>query len=233
MAKIRKRGNSYQIDYFDPDGKRVRKSFTRKKDAEAELGKRVSLIAEGRYLDIKKDCKTKLKELVKKYTENYKHQVRFKNAKASYLENFRLHFGEDTLLANIRYMDIELYRNHLRQKITKNKTIRTDAATNREMSCLHHLFTKAVEWEMMEQSPFDKGKSLILKENNKRLRFLNDDEIPKLLSECPIYLKRIVECALNTGMRRGEILGLKWSCIRNGFIYLQRTKTNESMQIPV
>jgi len=46
MATIRKRGNSYQIDYFDPTGKRVRESFKRKKDAEAELGKRVSLIAE-------------------------------------------------------------------------------------------------------------------------------------------------------------------------------------------
>jgi len=60
MAKIRKRGNSYQIDYFDPNGKRVRKSFRKRKDAEAELGKRVSLKAEGRYLDVKKDYKTTL-----------------------------------------------------------------------------------------------------------------------------------------------------------------------------
>jgi integrase len=34
-------------------------------------------------------------------------------------------------------------------------------------------------------------------------------------------------------MRRGEILGLKWSQIRNGFIYLDKTKTNEARQIPV
>jgi len=49
MAKVRKRGNSYQIDYFDPNGKRVRQSFSKKKDAEAELGKRVSLsrVAQG------------------------------------------------------------------------------------------------------------------------------------------------------------------------------------------
>ena len=67
MAKIRKRGNSYQIDYFDPNGKRVRKSFSKKKDAEAELGKRVSLIAENRYLDVKNDYTTTLKELLAKY----------------------------------------------------------------------------------------------------------------------------------------------------------------------
>jgi hypothetical protein len=66
MATIRKREKSYRIDYFDPNGKRIRKSFKKKKDAEAELGKRVSLIAENRYLDIKKDYKTTLKELIAK-----------------------------------------------------------------------------------------------------------------------------------------------------------------------
>jgi integrase len=101
------------------------------------------------------------------------------------------------------------------------------------MSCLHHIFTKAVEWEMIEQSPFDKGKSLILKENNKRLRFLSEDEIQILLDGCPEYLRRIVFCAINTGMRRGEILSLKWSQVRSGFIYLRKTKTNESRQIPI
>jgi len=48
MSKVRKRGPPWQIDYFDPNGKRIRKSFKKKKDAEAELGKRVSLIAEGK-----------------------------------------------------------------------------------------------------------------------------------------------------------------------------------------
>ena len=233
MATIRKRGKTYQIDYFNPDGKRIRKSFKKRKDAEAELGKRVSLIAEGRYLDVKKDYKTTLKELVAKYKENYQNQASFKTGKGHYLQNFKEYFGESTLLANIRYMNLETYRNHLRQKITKNKTIRADASVNREMSCLHHIFTKAIEWEMIEQSPFDKGKSLILKENNQRLRFLSEDEIKTLLENCPPYLHRIVDCALNTGMRRGEILSLKWEQIRNGFIYLNKTKTNDARQIPV
>ena len=34
-------------------------------------------------------------------------------------------------------------------------------------------------------------------------------------------------------MRRGEILYLKWSQIRNSFIYLNITKTNESREIPI
>jgi integrase len=233
MAKVRKRGDSWQIDYFDPNGKRVRQSFKKKKDAEAELGKRVSLIAEKRYLDVKKDYNTTLGELLDKYTENYRNQVWFKTSKSYFLENFRQFFGKDTRLANIRYVDLETYQNHLKQKPTKQGKIRTDATVNREMTCLHHVFTKAVEWEMTERSPFDQGKTLLLKENNKRLRYLSKQEIDKLLAESPKHLKRIVKCAIHTGMRRGEILGLKWSQIRNGFIYLEKTKTNEARQIPI
>jgi hypothetical protein len=48
-------------------------------------------------------------------------------------------------------------------------------SANREMSCLHHLFSKAAEWELIEQNPFDRGKSLALKENNERVRFLNEE----------------------------------------------------------
>jgi integrase len=246
MGNVRKITNksgkaSWQIDYIDPAGKRVRQTFKKKKDADAELGKRVSLIAENRYLDVKKDYKTNLDELLKKYEENFQHQVSFKNAKVVYLENFREHFGNDTLLANIRYVDVETYRNHLKQKPISTikrgrkfiKRLRADASVNREMSCLHHIFSKAVEWEMMERSPFDRGKSLILKENNKRMRFLNEHEIERLIAECPPHLRTVVECGINTGMRRGEILSLKWSQIRSGFIYLSKTKTNEARQIPI
>ncbi|MEE8552226.1 MAG: hypothetical protein V3S72_02895 [Desulfobacterales bacterium] len=57
----------------------------KKKDAEAELRKRFSLVAEGRYLDVEKEYKTTLKELLAKNKENYKHQASFKTGKGHYL----------------------------------------------------------------------------------------------------------------------------------------------------
>jgi integrase len=228
VAKVKKRGSTWQIDYTDPNGKRVRKSFPKKKEAEAELAKRVSLIAEGRYLDIKKDLNFTLSELVKKYLENYTHSI-----KEHYCQNFKDYFGESTLLSRIKYVHLETYRNHLRRKPTKYGTPRQDSTVNREMSCLHHLFSKGFEWEMVERSPFDRGRSLMLKENNERVRFLTEDEISRLMAECPEHLRRIVVCAINTGMRRGEILRLRWKQIRNEFIYLRKTKTKNARQIPV
>jgi len=223
----------YQIDYYDPTGKRIRKDFEKKKDADAELGKRVSLRAEGRYLDVKKEYKTTLKQLLKKYKENYQEQPSYKTWKKYCHENFKVHFGEDTLLANIRYVDLETYRNLLRQKRTKSGAVRKDGTVNREMSSLSHLFTKAVEWEMVEQNPFEKGKSLLLKEDNERLRYLEEDELQALLAECPQHLRGIVTCAVNTGMDRGEILKLKWEQIQKGFIHLEVYKTRPAGKIPI
>jgi integrase len=56
-----------------------------------------------------------------------------------------------------------------------------------------------------------------LKELLGRLRFLTLEEIPKLLACCPSPphpLRDLVMVALTTGMRRGEILGLKWDYVR-------------------
>ena len=234
MAKIRKRGDSYQIDYFDPDGKRVRKSFQKRKDAEAELGKRVSLIAEGRYLDVKKDCITTLGEIVSKYDENYQTQASYKKGKATWLDNFKERYGENTRLANIRYIDLETYRNQLKRKPTVHGKVRKTASVNREMAAIQHLFNKAVEWELLESSPFDRGKNLQEKENNKRYRYLDRDEIDRLLDNCVNdYTRDVTVAVLNTGMRRQEILSLKWEQVRGDFIYLSKTKTDDARQIPI
>ena len=61
----------------------------------------------------------------------------------------------------------------------------------------------------------------------------DQEEISSLLAECPKHVKRVVTCAINTGMRKEGILSLKWNQIRNGFIYLTDTKTKEQREVPI
>ena len=239
MAKIKKiigkKGVTWQIDYIDPHGKRVRQMFKKRKEATAELGKRVSLIAEGRYLDVKKDYKTTLRELVEKYKENFNHQSHYQRTKKYCLRDFMRYMGDDRLLASFSYLDLETYCNRLKSKLTRRGGIRKPASLNREMACIHHLFKKAASWKMIEKSPFDGEDSFFETEHNKRVRYLSKEEIIRLLNECSHfpYLRRIAVCAINTGMDKGVILNLKWKQIKNDIIYTKRKKTGAPLKIPV
>jgi integrase len=83
------------------------------------------------------------------------------------------------------------------------------ATVNRLLATLKHMFTKAVEWDFVEETILKKiGKAKFLEENNRRLRFLSIEECQALISACDSHLKPIVTCAIHTGMRKGEILGL-------------------------
>jgi len=245
---------SWQIDYLDPDGKRIRKNFKKQKGAKAHLAKYENDINNGDYVDPQKYRKATLKDLIEKYEENYSHQAGYSTSKKYLIDFIKGYFGENKPLFNIRYVDLETFRNRLKQTPTKHKKDRADASVNRCMACIRHMLGKSVEWEMIKQNPLEMGQSLMFKENNERLRYLSEDEINKLLAECSRqviklpskksrtksvkradvdYLRNIVECAINSGMRKEEVLSLKWKQIRDGLIYLDKTKGKKKRQVPI
>jgi len=239
MAKVNKKttkkGVVWEVDYFNPEGRRRRKHFALKKDADAYLGKILAAKKEGRYLDIfdvKKESQTCFNELCALYVENFGTQKAFNTSKRYLLAMVQEHFGERRL-SQITHLDLETYRNKRKATPARGGKPRTDASLNREMALIGHMLNKAVEWGLLEASPFKKGNRLMLKENNHRLRFLTEVEIDALLKACSPHLKSIVETALHTGMRRGELLSLKWEQMRNGFIYLKETKSAKARQIPI
>lgn len=233
--KTNKKGTVWRVDYYDPGGNRVRKDFDLKKDADAYLGKVLVAKKEGRYydvFDIKVENHLTFNALAAEYEKNFKTQKSFETSKKFTLDILKERWGE-ARLSQISYLELETYRNTRKATPTRGKKPRTDASVNREMALISHMFSKAVEWGMLEISPFKKGKCLMFKENNQRLRFLDKDEIDSLINQCCDHLKPIVEVAIHTGMRRGELLSLKWEQIRNGFIYLKETKSMKARHIPI
>ena len=111
-----------------------------------------------------------------------------------------------------------------------------NATANRELSVLRNLFGTAVKWHRLRANPCNGISEL--KEPPGRLKFLNVQQIRKLLEACPPAphpLKVIVLIALATGMRRGEIIGLRWDYVKlaEGFIVLPLTKNNTVRAIPI
>jgi len=230
-------GKNFYVDYYEGTGagrKRRRRAVSPKRsDAVAYFGKIQGAKRENRLFDMKKDYTHTFDDLLERYRETYKEQRYYKD-KQYYFPPLKAYFS-GMLLAEITPFELERFRNKRKAtpvKTSREKRERSVADVNRIMSTLRHMLSKAVEWEMMERSPFTKIKNLFYKENNMRLRFLSEPEERRLLRNCTGHLKPIVVTALNTGMRRSEILTLTWSQIRNGFIYLHRTKTDEARQVP-
>jgi integrase len=242
MAKVVKQTSKtgvtrFVVDYFTPEKQRLRKYFSLKKEADAYLGKVLAAKKEGRYhdvFDMKQESLTTFKVLADKYVENFKTQKCFAGFKSHVIRDLREAFG-DQLLSQITYLSLETWRNRRKATPTKLRKTRADASVNCDMAILGHMMSKAVEWGLLENSPFKKGKRLMFKIDNQRRRFLTEAEIVTLLNECPRHLKPIVETALHTGMRREEILSLKWEQINHGFIYLEggMVKSGKGRQIPI
>ena len=124
------------------------------------------------------------------------------------------------------------YRDRLSAELTPRGTPRAPATVNRYLSTLSHaLHVAETEWEWHQENPVRKARKL--KEPNGRVRFLSDEERTRLLAACRASENRslypVVVLALASGMRQGEILGLKWDHVdlNQGRITLYETKNGE------
>jgi integrase len=128
---------------------------------------------------------------------------------------------------------VENYKAKRKADITPRKTIVTEATINREIALLKTIFNKAVEWGKIDVNRLAKVKKF--KENhNKDMRILKDHEAIRLINSANSHLKPILIIALNTGMRRGEILSLKWEHVnfKKGLIFIKNSKSGDR-EIPM
>jgi integrase len=98
------------------------------------------------------------------------------------------------------------------------------------------MFSIAVDNNYLQESPCKKIKKL--QADNIKIRFLTKEEQKLLFKEIKgeyKFLKPIVVMALQTGMRKGEILALEWRCVdlQTGYIEILNSKTGKSRKIPI
>jgi len=223
-----RKGRTYQIVYFI-NGKRRKETIGKdRKLAEVVLHKRLTEIAENRYLDKQKENKIRFEDFADQYLNthcknNNKSWQKSDKINLKYLKRYFL----GKYLYEITPLDVEkLKAKELGEGLSP-------ATVNRRLACLKSLFNRAIEWGKAKQNPVCKIK--LFKENNQRLRYLEEEEIVRLLAACPEHLKPVIKVALNTGMRRGEILNLKWRDIdiKRDIIYLLDTKNKEQRDVPM
>jgi integrase len=229
----RKDSNCWQTCFF-LEGRKVRKSTrtTNKKIAQRIYDRIRGQIAEGTY-DRQLKADMPFFQLVDEFLEKHS-----KVEKASYKRDvisgrlLKKYFGR-MLIGEINAYEIKEWRQWRLQHTTNRNTPVKKATVNRDLAFLKTMFNMAVQWGWLRENPAKKIK--LLRGEEKRLRILDKDEISKLIKNASEHLKPILITAVSTGMRRGEILNLKWKHVdfSTGFIRVENSKNGEARNIPL
>jgi integrase len=157
------------------------------------------------------------------------------NSDQYFLKPIREFFKRKTF-AEISPLLIEKYKSERRRGLTKKGEQRKPASVNRELACLSRIFSMAVRDGIAASNPCLEVTKL--REENRRDRYLSTDEERRLLAVCAgerAHLRPIIIMAIYTGMRRGEILSLRWSQVdfSRGIIHLVKTKSGKGRDVPI
>lgn len=222
------------IDYYC-EGRRKREKIGSKMEARAALEARLTDIRRGDF-KLGHVAKARFSDLCERYLTWAKQNKRSWIRDEFMIKELKKHFGE-MRLNKIRPVHIEEYKTK-RLKGDEGKEIKAIkcSTVNREVACLKHMFNLAIDWDMAGENPMRKLRKL--PEQEKEIRQLTKEEVGRLIecvnSKSP-HLKSMIILAINTGMRLGEILGLKWSAVdfKQGHITLRKTKSSKPRYIPM
>lgn len=152
-------------------------------------------------------------------------------AKAWHHDRLKLllpYFGE-TAIARIGKAQVRQYRQSRHQA----KTL-TETTLNRDIECLRHILYWAVDEGIIAMNPL--ARIQLARIRRKKKPVLSPEEERLLFAQASPHLKQIIIAALDTGMRRGEILNQRWEDVdfSRKLLYVSHSKTpeGEAREIP-
>ncbi len=225
-----KRGEYWWIDYSYA-GKRVRESTrsTSKKRALQILAKRTAAVVEDRF-DIRA---TKQTPTLAQYAIEYlQYYSRLNKKPQTYRRDQILVKQLTQFLGKYRLNEIGpmLIEHYKRKRLEEG---RAPATVNREVACLKNIYSTAIRNRRTLVNPVKQVK--MLREDNIVTRVLSRADEEGLLANAAPHIQKLVICALDTGMRLGEILELQWPnvSLKKRLITIEKSKTGMRREVPV
>lgn len=220
----RKEAGIWYADYF-AKGKRVQESTgtCNKREAEKFLALRISEVQRGVYV---KPVHISLEELWERYFGYARaHKRSWRRDEQMYGNLLRL-VGHVTLDA-ITPLEVEEFQQRRSREVSP-------ATVNREAALLKHMFNMAERWRLYQgTNPVRLVK--FLPEDNLQFRTLGIEEEQRMLEASPPYLRELILFAINTGLRCGDLLTLKWEDvdIQEKRLSIIMGKTRRPLDVPL
>ncbi len=219
------------------DEGRLRKAIGSKKDAENILAATIADILRGEH-NFKKSQKIRFEDFAEDYliySKTNKRPNSYIRDKSSF-GHLMPHFKGMTL-SSIKPKHIEYYKKARLEtdiKVRPGKKKPDPGTINRELDSLQAMFTVAEKLDSFEgKNPVKAVQKLPMQE--KPMRILKKDEIDRLVRISEGFTRALIIIALNTAMRKNEILNLRWNDVdfAGGFIHIKESKSNKIRKVPM
>jgi integrase len=228
MASIRKRNGRYQVQIRKGSYPLISRTFARLADAKKWVGTTEYEIEHGLYEASPTPGFASIADLFDHYLLVTGEET-LSDSEFYRFKRLRKHFGS-ILIRRFKGSHLARYRD-LRLKHIKPATL------VRELSLLRRILRIAQEdWDVeILANPLDRF--TVKGQRGSRERRLEGDEEERLLAACKAarnpWLLPTVLLALETAMRRGELLNARHEHLKNGLLTIPKTKTGASRTIPL
>ena len=222
----RGKNKTWWIDFTDQNGNRIRQtSGTENKQQAQELHDRLK-VEMWRVKNLGDKPRYTWQDAVVKWLEEHSHKKSIEDDKKHmrwlhmYLHDKRLDEISKAVIDKI--------------KAEKLKTGVSNATVNRMLALLRSVLNCAKkEWEWLDNVPSIR----LLPEPLKRVRWLNPNEVNRLLNELPPHLEAMARFTLATGLRETNVTGLQWSQLdmarRCAWVNADEAKGKKSIAVPL
>src|SRR5262245_2179031 len=215
---IRKRGkSSWAVVIFlgrDPNGKQHRRWHAvrgTRRDAERELARLMNEMNTGAYIE---PARISVREYLDRWLADYAKPKVSPKTFERYQEMIDGHIKPalgSYLLPKVSPLHIQGFYS---RALTSGRKDGRGGLSSQSVVHFHRLlnkaFTQAVKWQLLARNPIQAAEPPRVQ--RQEMRALDEDETARLLdllAESRLYMA--VMLAVTTGLRRGEILGLRWS----------------------
>lgn len=227
MATFQKRSGAWRAIIRKKGYPQVSATFDTKAQAERWAKQIETEMAQARFIDTREADSLRITDALQRYEREVSIHKKSHRNERSRLSILARDLGNYTL-TSLRSSDVAAYRD-------QRLTVASGSTVRRDLALLSHVYTIALkEWGMPVENPCMKIRKPKL--NRDRERRISSGELAKLLEAAQarhIELPNLITLAVESGMRRAELLSLRRGNVKGSVAYLADTKNGTSRSVPL
>ena len=202
------RGRTWTIIYYVDKKQIWRGGFRTQKKAKAELTSRTAKIAEGTWQELRK---IGFRDLAEKWLHDYATLTVKAGTLRSYASGVRkwlVPFFDGQPAASIRPQHVQAFLAHATQATSGRGRPLSAKSANNALVLLKEVLQQGKRWGFLRENPAAEIKPA--RTEHREMDFYTTAEVRVLLSDADGIARPLLMVAILTGMRRNEILALRW-----------------------